>query len=179
MEAQLLSTTKPEIKRKSKTPFIGKQVIQRKLSIGSPNDVYEQEADAMADRVVSMGDYQNAVQHSGSLVQRKCAACEEESNLQMKPLSENISPLIQKKISNSEAGIASSSLAQQINSTKGSGQVMDKSTKHFMESRFGADFSEVKIHTDSQAVQMSKDLNAQAFTVGSNIYFNEGKYDPT
>ena len=45
-----------------------------------------------------------------------------------------------------------------------------------MESRFGADFSNVNIHTGSYAVQMSKELNAQAFTVGNNIYFNEGKY---
>jgi hypothetical protein len=47
-----------------------------------------------------------------------------------------------------------------------------------MESRFGTDFSDVKIHTGSEAVQMSKELNAQAFTVGNNIYFNEGKYSP-
>jgi hypothetical protein len=38
-----------------------------------------------------------------------------------------------------------------------------------MESRFGIDFSEVKIHTNSQAVQMSRDLNAQAFPVGNDI----------
>jgi hypothetical protein len=47
-----------------------------------------------------------------------------------------------------------------------------------MESRFGADFSNVKIHTGSYATQLSKDLNAQAFTVGNDVYFNEGKYQP-
>ncbi len=46
-----------------------------------------------------------------------------------------------------------------------------------MESTFGAGFGGVKVHTDTQAVQMNKDLNAQAFTHGSDIYFNEGKYD--
>jgi len=48
-----------------------------------------------------------------------------------------------------------------------------------MENRFGTDFSEVKIHTGSQAIQMSRELNAQAFTVGNDIYFNEGKYNPS
>ncbi len=48
----------------------------------------------------------------------------------------------------------------------------------FMESRFGTDFSGVKIHTGHTAVQMNQELNAQAFTSGNDIYFNEGKYAP-
>ena len=47
-----------------------------------------------------------------------------------------------------------------------------------MQSSFGFDFSHVNIHTDTGAVQMSKELHAQAFTQGSDIYFNSGKYDP-
>ena len=47
-----------------------------------------------------------------------------------------------------------------------------------MESRFGTDFSNVKIHTGNEAVQMSRELNAQAFMVGNDVYFNEGKYRP-
>jgi len=47
-----------------------------------------------------------------------------------------------------------------------------------MESRFGTDFSGVKIHAGNEAVQMSRELNAQAFTVGSDIYFNSGKFAP-
>ncbi len=42
----------------------------------------------------------------------------------------------------------------------------------------GADFSGVRVHTDPTAVQMSKDLTAQAFTYGNDIYFNQGKFDP-
>jgi hypothetical protein len=55
---------------------------------------------------------------------------------------------------------------------------MSENALSFMESRFGTDFSGVKIHTDTNAVQMSRELNAQAFTVGSDIYFNSGKYAP-
>ena len=46
-----------------------------------------------------------------------------------------------------------------------------------MEGAFGTDFSSVRVHTDSSAVQMNKELGAQAFTNGSDIYFNEGKFD--
>jgi hypothetical protein len=44
-----------------------------------------------------------------------------------------------------------------------------------MEPRFGADFSSVRVHTDSTAVQMNKELGAQAFTHGSDIYYGTGK----
>jgi hypothetical protein len=46
-----------------------------------------------------------------------------------------------------------------------------------MGSAFAADFSGVSIHTDEKAAQMSKDLHAQAFTYGNDIYFNSGKYN--
>jgi hypothetical protein len=44
-----------------------------------------------------------------------------------------------------------------------------------MEARFGADFSSVRVHTDSNAVQMNKELGAQAFAHGSDIYYGAGK----
>ncbi len=47
-----------------------------------------------------------------------------------------------------------------------------------MEPRFGADFSGVRLHTDSDAAQLSQDLNAQAFTRGGDVYMGAGKYNP-
>ncbi len=156
-----------------------KPTIQKKLSIGSANDSYEVEADNMANKVMRMQTpNQQNVSHTGALVQRKCAACEEEDKIQKKPLAETITPLIQRSSNSESGGQAPSHIESQINSSRGSGSSMDNGTKHFMESRFGTDFSEVKIHTGSQAVQMSRELNAQAFTVGNDIYFNEGKYSP-
>jgi hypothetical protein len=79
-----------------------------------------------------------------------------------------------------EAGsntVTSPSVEQQLSSSKGSGQALPDNTRSGMEQNFGADFSSVKIHTDTSAVQMSKDLHAQAFTHGSDIYFNSGKFD--
>ena len=55
---------------------------------------------------------------------------------------------------------------------------MDANTLAEMESNFGTDFSNVRIHTDSEAQHMSQEVGAQAFTHGSDIYFNEGKYNP-
>jgi len=144
--------------------------VQAKLTVGSPGDPYEKEADAVADKIMRM-----PVQN---FVQRKCTECDEEDKkkIQRKPVSEIITPFIQTK-SNGES-LAGDFLLSSIQSSIGSGSSMDSSTQTFMESRFGADFSSVKIHTGGEAVQMNNELNAQAFTVGSDVYFNEGKYQP-
>jgi hypothetical protein len=47
-----------------------------------------------------------------------------------------------------------------------------------MESAFGANFSSVRIHTDAKAQELSNDLNARAFTIGSDIAFGAGEYKP-
>lgn len=51
-------------------------------------------------------------------------------------------------------------------------------TRSFMSERLGHDFSKVKIHTDSEAVKMNREIGARAFTAGNDIYFNEGEYNP-
>jgi hypothetical protein len=143
--------------------------IRTKLAINKPGDEYEQEADRVAEQVMRMTNT--------PLVQLKCADCEEEDErLQPKPLAESITPFIQAK--GTDGGAASDSITQQINATKGSGSSMDGNTQSFMQSRFGADFSDVKIHTGDDAVQMSREMRAQAFTVGNDIFFNSGRYNP-
>ncbi|HYF32563.1 MAG TPA: DUF4157 domain-containing protein [Chitinophagaceae bacterium] len=71
------------------------------------------------------------------------------------------------------------SMEHRLSTSKGGGQSLPEETRSKMEGSFGADFSQVKVHTNSTAVQLSKDLNAHAFTHGNDIYFNEGKYDPS
>ena len=47
-----------------------------------------------------------------------------------------------------------------------------------MEGRFGQDFGDVRVHNDGAAHDSAKSVNAQAYTVGSNIVFQRDKYDP-
>jgi hypothetical protein len=137
--------------------------IQRKLSIGAVDDPLEHEADAMADTVMRMPE--------PNFIQRKCAPCEEEA--QRKPLAS----FIQKKES-ATSNTTSDATYTQIQATRGGGNAIPANTKSFMESRFGTDFSNVRIHSGGYASQLSKELNAQAFTVGNDIYFNDGKFSP-
>ena len=162
---------------KTGVPFFAKtSLIQKKLSIGSSNDSYETEADHMADRVMSMSNpAKTNASHSEGLIQKKCAACEEEDKIQKKPLAETIQ---RASLNARETSVAPNHIEDGIKSSKGGGESMDDATQNFMENRFGNDFSNVRIHTGSQAIQMSRELNAQAFTVGNDIYFNQGKYNP-
>ena len=146
-------------------PFFNKTIIQTNLKVGQPNDKYEQEADAVADKVVGQ-------MNAPATIQKKCATCEGEEEIQQKPVVNSI----QTKPA-SEATTAPSGLQTRLNATKSSGQFLPKETAASMGAAIGADFSTVKIHTNSNAVQMNQQLGAQAFAHGSDIYFNKGKYD--
>jgi hypothetical protein len=85
---------------------------------------------------------------------------------------------IQKKEEDGTTASTHTSLQEKLENSSGKGMPLDQSARGEMESAFGTDFSQVKIHADSEAVKMNKDLHAQAFTHGPDIFFNEGKYHP-
>ncbi len=106
----------------------------------------------------------------------------EEENVQQKKDEDKQGKDEDKQIQKSPSGDANpsdnSNLESNLNSSKGGGSPLSGKVKTEMESGIGADFSKVRIHNDSNAVQMNKQLGAQAFATGNNIYFNEGKYNP-
>jgi hypothetical protein len=151
------------------------QKIQPKLTINAPGDAYEQEADAMAERVMRMPDFSKQgmpPKHTsiiGASIQRKCATCEEE---------EKRKPIMRKESGGFGGMQVSNSFSSTLNSTKGSGTILPSGTRDFMENAFSTDFSGVRIHADSQANNMSQSIQAKAFTHGSDIYFGAGQYNP-
>ena len=129
------------------------------------------------------------------LIQRMGELTEEdEENLQTKSLTRQFSPLIQRmdepteeeeeeeeqtirtKENPGQATSMTSTLEARLNTSKGSGQPLPEPTRSFMESRFGQDFSEVRVHADGDAAQLNRELGAQAFTHGQDVYFGAGKY---
>jgi hypothetical protein len=59
-----------------------------------------------------------------------------------------------------------------------SGRPLDDATRTFFESRFGRDFSGVRVHTDSSAARSARDLDAHAYTLGNDIVFGAGRFRP-
>jgi len=159
-------------------------VIQAKLRIGNPNGIYEQEADRVADQIMRMPESQ---------LQRQPEEEEKEEELiQTKLLTEPMASLVQRQVEEEEEEKEilqtkghtgqtlwlSRGLEAQIHSMRGSGQPLPKSVQNLFEPRFGRDFSQVRIHTDTQAAYLAGTMNARAFTVGQDIAFGVGQYSP-
>lgn len=86
-------------------------------------------------------------------------------------------PWVQRKAHDAGAAPARS-LAATALSGQGSGHPLDAASRAFMETRFGRDLGGVRIHTDAAAARSARMLNAHAFTVGNDVYFAQGRYDP-
>ena len=141
-----------ELNQKSESPFFA-PIFQPKLTVNQPNDIYEQEADKTAEKIMHMpADENHFFKSSSSLLQRKCSECEKEEKLQMKS-EEEVSSQTQ----------APSIINEVISST---GQPLDVNTRNFFEPRFNYDFSNIKVHTDSAAANSAKSIKALAYTSG-------------
>jgi len=164
--------------------------IQAKLTIGEVGDKYEQEADKIAQQVVSQINAPASFQSSpGQSLQRE--EIPEDEELQMKPISGilqreeipedeelQMKPIMVQRKSNGGRMAATPELEVSIQQAKGGGQPIANSIREPMEKAFGADFSGVNVHTDAQSDQMNQSIQAKAFTTGQDIFFRQGAYDP-
>lgn len=78
----------------------------------------------------------------------------------------------------SAGGGVDEAVESRIRALRGRGQPLHPTEKRFFESRFGRDFSRVRLHTDGQSQDLAKRVNAKAFAVGENIVFGRGYYQP-
>jgi hypothetical protein len=177
------------------------RLIQAKLTVGPVGDQYEQEADRVAEQVLTMPAPRRPEPVEGVSQQRSAVSAqsplqrqapEEEEEVQAKPLAAPITPLVQRQEEEEEevqmmplvqrradgSFEAGSELESRLAAHQGSGSPLPNEVRAFMEPRFGADFSGVRVHTGGEAVQMTRELQAQAFTHGQGIYLGAGRYDP-
>jgi hypothetical protein len=69
-------------------------------------------------------------------------------------------------------------IARTIDRQRGGGRELDTDARTKLEGALGDDFSDVRIHSDPEAHELSKAVSAEAFTTGSDVFFQSGKYDP-
>jgi len=77
-----------------------------------------------------------------------------------------------------EGGPIDDQVTSQINSARGSGPTLDSGVAQRLGGTMGQDFSGVHVHADSQADTLNRSLSAKAFTTGSDIFFQQGAYQP-
>jgi len=145
--------------------------LQPKLTIGQPNDQYEQEADRVARQVV---DEINAPPKIQAKAPRNPMSVGERkpSPLDHLPVSR-----VQRYATGGEMD-ASPDLESSIQQARGGGQPLDNGIRERMEGAFGADFSGVRVHTDGTSDQLNQSIQAKAFTTGQDVFFRKGAYNP-
>lgn len=162
------------------------QPLQAKLTIGEPNDKYEQEADRVAHDVVQRihaGGGANDTQHSSEQPQTNSLMANPIHPLQRAAMREEKERLQKKSLADMQrfaagAGAASAEVEQGINSARGSGQSLAPKLQAQMGQAMGSDFSGVRVHTDARSDQLNRSIQAKAFTTGQDIFFRQGAYQP-
>jgi hypothetical protein len=145
-----------------------RRLAQTKLAVSKPGDAHEQEADRVADAVLRVQE---------PAVQRACAcggACESCRGEHKQTSPDVLQP--------KPAGAVTAPPAQAPPAVHdvlgGSGRPLDAGTRAFFEPRLGYDLSRVRVHTDTRAAESAHSLNALAYTVGRDIAFASGQYEP-
>ena len=151
--------------------------LQAKLTINHPGDAYEQEADRVAEQVMSSaGAAAPLAVHADPTagIRRACACggtcnhCKEE---------EEHGKLQRKSLGHAHAEpVAAPPIVHEV--LKSPGQPLDFATRGYMEPRFGYDFGSVRVHTDESAAASAQALHARAYTVGSHIVFSNREPSP-
>ena len=155
------------------------RMLQAKLTVSEPGDIYEQEADRLADQVMRMpapalsGSLSS---HAGHGLQRACA-CGGESAGECAECKDKREGGVQR----AAEGAATTRYAPPVvhEALRSHGHPLDHLTRSFMETRFGHDFGGVRVHTDAKAAESARAVNALAYTVGQHTVFAPGRYEPT
>jgi len=142
------------------------RAIQPKLKVSQPDDPYEQEAERVAQTVMSSSEDVRPATASAPQIQRMCAECEEEA-LHRSARAE--APDTASEPSGAE---------ERVERARSGGEPLPVALREFFEPRFGADFSGVRIHRDGGAAESARELNARAYTIGRDIVFGAGEYAP-
>jgi len=134
--------------------------IQTKLTVNHAGDIYEQEADRVADLVMRM---------PAPIVQRACGPCAA-GGAPCAECQEEKEQSIHRK-SAELADYSKAHVSDDFLQDLGAGQPLDSASRGFSEPRFGHDFSDVRVHTNSRAAESARAVNARAYTVGRDVVF--------
>jgi hypothetical protein len=161
--------------------------IQTKLSVSAPSDPYEQEAERVADAVMTGRKPRTNLASQGVQPVLRRAVLRPVDAADSRDPDENLgtqssAPYPPDEIQRSAIGDASlvtpqfeKSLQRSLNT---GGDVLPAPIRSFMESQLGWDFRSVRVHHDHAASTLARDINARAFTTANHIFFDKSQYLP-
>ncbi len=196
VEARIPRRSAPALPRQAAGPAwdLGRiAILPPKLTIGAVNDPLELEADRAADRV--MRRQRVELSKTGEQIQRRCADCEEDeakkahakgdkddellseaANPKPKALAKSSDGIVRRRGSPGAGPASAPPIVDRV--LQRGGQPLEKGARSMMERHFSHDFSRVRIHHDSEASASAEAIRAEAYTVGPDIVFRAGRYDP-
>ncbi len=135
------------------------------LRVSSPTDAAEVEAESTARKIVRMPAPRGSIRSAAPARLQRSASLIRQPALQRSHDTPAVAPV-------------PAATATEISNTGSSGSPLPDGVRGFMEPRFGADFSAVRIHTDDRAASLNRQLSAQAFTVGNHVFFGRDRFQP-
>jgi len=137
--------------------------IQAKLAISNPDDPEEREADHVANTIMRKAAGPHC---SCSPGEEMCEECQQKQS----------APAIQRRVTSPAAPSHVPHIVSDV--LRSSGHPLDSATRAFFEPRFGHDFSDVRVHTDSRAADSARSIKAHAYTLGNDLVFGTGQFAP-
>lgn len=138
--------------------------VQKQLSISTPGDPFELEADRIADQVTGSFAASAAARPQisrldgdGTSLNRACTSCTSPET-------------------NQPPDAEASAIDQAVREP---GQPLEPATRSLMDRRFGYDFGHVRVHTGAQAAESARKINALAYTYRGHVVFGSGQYEPS
>ena len=142
--------------------------------ISAPGDFSEREADRVADHVMHMPEPAVRIGEEEELQMELCP----DERARRRQMPEEKTVLARSEVNECDALAVNAVLASAINTLPGRGNPLPESVRRFMEPRFKADFTSVRVHNDALARDFARSVNAQAFTIGCDVVFGSGYYQP-
>jgi peptidoglycan hydrolase-like protein with peptidoglycan-binding domain len=160
--------------------LVSGSVLQRKLTISQQGDVFEREADRVADAVMRMPVPAAAPQPIARTdlaagVQRCSCDSSTSGSGQCEDCKTKAISLQRVSTGPSQGAMAPSIVHEVLRSP---GQPLEAATRSFMEPRFGHDFSGTRVHADPAAAESARAVDALAYTVGHDVVLGHGQYAP-
>jgi hypothetical protein len=150
---------------------------RRRLTVGPAEARAEADADLLAENALSRLSHQPAaelnVPHTRIGDSHIARSTSDSAPVATLDNTDGAEPTIGR-----EGGQLDAATQKDIDNSRGSGRALAPSVRGSMESAFGSDFGDVRIHDTPAANRISRSISAEAFTTGKDVFFAKGAFDP-
>lgn len=161
-----LSSKPTRIRREDRRP--SQPTIPTKLKVGAVNDPAEREADRVAESVVAGLHADNIATGSSPVVRRQCDACAAVEDDEVQRVAEP----------GARVTSAPTNARRLIDRARPTAKPLAADLRASLEPQFGTNFGDVRVQTGPEGHAASRALGARAFTLGSDVFFAQGQYQP-